>query len=86
MGKFNTSLMEKVEKEEKKEQKQKDLKTRAGIDDDAFYFKEKEVKDYLLSGIHIVLSVAIAVLTFIGAATLLNPESRLILLEMLPFL
>ena len=47
---------------------------------------EKGVKDYLLSGIHIVLSVAIAVLTFIGAATLLNPESRLILLEMFPFL
>lgn len=86
MGKFNTSLMEKVEKEEKKEQKQKDLKARAGIDDDVFYVKEKGVKDYLFSGVHIVLSIVIAVLTFVGVATLLNPESRLILLEMLPFL
>jgi len=84
MRKFNASLMEKVEKEEKEKQKQEDLKAQAGIDDNAFYVKEKGIKDYLLSAAHIVLSIIVALLVFIGVATLLNPESRLILLELLP--
>lgn len=85
MGKFNARLMEKVEKEEKEERKQETLKTQAGIENSSFYVKEKGMKDYLFSILHILLSVAVAVLIFIGIATLLNPESRLILFTAFPF-
>ena len=85
MGKFKKSLMGRVEEEEKRQQKQEDLKEQAGIADDDFYVKEKGAKDYLIAILRGLLSCLITFLVFVGIATWLNPESRLILFELFPF-
>lgn len=81
MGKYNHILETRIDDERKKEEKQEQLREENGIRDTGYYLKERTWKSYLLDAARHIGYLAYAALAFIGAAMLLHPESRHMLLQ-----
>lgn len=85
MARFKPHLIIKAEEEDAKKEKQEKLKKENQLTDAAkLMVREKGPMDYCKNILSACFYIFFVVLVFIGLVTLISPESRGILLSMLP--
>lgn len=80
--KYNSILMQSVTEEKAKEREQEKLKEEAGINDQDIVLKTRSARDYAVTLLRCIIYAAFIALIFIGLITVLNFDSRQVIVEM----
>ena len=82
-SRYKPILMARIEAVEKEAAKQKHLREDSGIAEEHLIVVERGIQDYLFLGIKYSGYVIYTILIFFGLLTVLNPASRLLIVNIL---